>query len=177
MNIGALFKLILRLAHHLRVDDLAAYSSLTPFEAEYKRRAWWTICRYRSAYAEDFSHIDIPNKYAEVALPSNYNDSDLEPGMITCPTPREELSELSIVLMQLKVVKLLLRLEATKQPQNDGVQATKSGVQHLILATKTEVEQEILTKCDGSRPFDWLILLAGQVILVSSVRFLMRDCR
>lgn len=134
------------------------------------------MCRYKSAYAEDFGKCYEVDRNPSVPLPTNYNDSDLETTMTQFPVERTGISDMSIILIQLRIVELLGKLVGPKSqvPLPDGSFSNQCleeyciNEKHLVERTKSEIDCDILSRCHASRPFEWLILLIGKVIIVSS---------
>lgn len=95
--------------------------------------------------------------------------------MAVYPVPREGLSEISVLLLQFKVVQILSCLNSLPSQMTTMDNLSPDGMfnvpgtetRRYVEDIKTEIEQEILSKCDASRPFEWLILLIGRVVLVS----------
>lgn len=181
-TIPSVFALAVKFARRLGLDDSENYTTVTPFEAEMRRRAWWMICRHESAFAEESRkrRSSIMNE-TDVPFPMNYNDDDLDPDMIILPTPRIGLTEMSFPLMALEnnrmtakiALRLLLKKERIKDFTSSAQEMVRSSslreeTRDLYEGTKRKIEQEILQYCDYTRPFDWLLLLVGKIILVSS---------
>lgn len=180
-GIPSLFALAVKFARRLGLDNPDTYATVTPFEAEMRRRAWWMMCRNESAFAEEFRkrRSSIMNE-TDVPLPMNCNDDDLDHNMAALPTPRVGLTEMSFALMALEnhrmTARIALRLLSKKERATNFAlnaqemmrsRSLREETRDLWEGTKTKIEREILQYCDYTRPLDWLLLLIGKVILVS----------
>jgi hypothetical protein len=165
----------MQIASGLGLDRLATYGALSPFEAEMRRRLWWSICRHEAAYAEEINdRKSLVAQTTNIALPSNFNDNDLSPDMTSLPAPRIGLSDMSFALMMFEIVRLVGQIAyfIHEKAARVGCRAmagspsTREWSKGIVEEARMRIEQGTLNYCDVSRPFDWLILLVAKIILV-----------
>lgn len=159
-------------ARQLNLEKIPLYDFLPPFQAEYRRRAWWMICRHESAYAEELKTRKVSIMHtSDVALPLNVNDLDIYPEMTHPIVPRIGLTDVSHILMSFQAVKLVAGLAALvhfQRTEQQDIAVIRARTQAVVETARTEIEQGTLRHCDISRPFDWLILLCAKIMMVSS---------
>ncbi|KAM0327504.1 hypothetical protein ACHAQA_005792 [Verticillium albo-atrum] len=70
--------------------DGAHFAHLSPFEAEIRRRVWWSLLLLDIRAAEDQgTEFSIANGSFDTKMPLNLNDADLDPAMTALPVERE----------------------------------------------------------------------------------------
>lgn len=171
VGMWALFSLAVRNGQMmgLHVDPGDAY---LPYEAEARRRIWWTICSLESRCAEEgASRTTSLMESNFVRLPANLTDNDLRPESTEIPKPRDGLTSMSFSLVRWEVMRLSIRLWAMKKETDvDGAPLSKEEVRrrqaHEYRRIKAGIDSRYLQHCHQSRPYDWLILSLVEVMMV-----------
>ena len=159
------------MSSQLGVDDPAFYETLTPFDAEFCRRTWWTICRHENSQAEAALQGRQPMiVQTTIPQPGNYNDDDLTPSMEELPTPRRGITQMSYVLLNFRLVQIgTSLLGISRQRSQDYRREYSKAPDNAFTRCQENLNYEITRYCDPTRPLDRLILLTAKVTLVSRV--------
>jgi hypothetical protein len=99
--VWAMLGLALRLAVALGLhrDGSNFPESISPFDAEIRRRTWWNLCFADSMSGmEEVTELMITDKLFDTKLPTNVNDADLFPKMTSPPVPRDGPTDLTPLL-------------------------------------------------------------------------------
>lgn len=117
---------------------------------------------------------------SDVPLPSNLNDIDLTPSCTEIPAPRIGITEMSLPLLNFEIIRLVGKLSALSSegesslPAEGKPESLPQAVTRIVNESRLRVETNILSFCDHSRPFDWLILLFARTIM-TKVAIMMHD--
>ncbi|KAM0260144.1 hypothetical protein ACHAQJ_002909 [Trichoderma viride] len=80
--------------------DGAAFSNISYFEAEMRRRLWWHICCFDARVSQCYApETIISNNMMDTREPTNINDADLEVNMKTEPVARIGFTDVSFTLL------------------------------------------------------------------------------
>lgn len=87
-SLNASVGLAVRLAERMSLHDEATNAAHTPFEAERRRRLWWSLMLYnqRVCMMVDCRAAMLTPTWT-CKVPANVNDGDLRPAMTRAPTP------------------------------------------------------------------------------------------
>jgi hypothetical protein len=139
--------LAIRIARYMGLHrDGAASNFIPPFQVEMRRRLWWDICILDVRAADDQgTELAIPSGSFSTKMPSNLNDSDIWPGLEQSPSPRQEVTNVT-----------LLRhcAEVTRQAQElmlNGASATLEENNHRLQALEERFDREYFNLTDPSR--------------------------
>ncbi|KAI0387009.1 fungal-specific transcription factor domain-containing protein [Hypomontagnella monticulosa] len=93
--------LVIRMAQALGLHrDGSRFPNLTPFEIEMRRRLWWGVCMLDVRASEDQGmDLTIAHGSFDTKLPSNINDTDIDPETKEMPKPREGISDSTFFLV------------------------------------------------------------------------------
>lgn len=93
--------LVIRMAQALGLHrDGSRFPNLTPFEVEMRRRLWWGVCMLDVRASEDQGmDLTIAHGSFDTRLPSNINDTDIEPETKEMPKEREGISDSTFFLV------------------------------------------------------------------------------
>jgi hypothetical protein len=139
--------LAIRIARYMGLHrDGAASCFIPPFQTEMRRRLWWDICILDVRAADDQgTELAIPYGSFSTGMASNLNDSDIWPGMEHSPSPREEVTNVT-----------LLRhcAEVTRHAQElmmGGASATLEENNRRLQALEDRFDREYFNLTDPSR--------------------------
>ncbi|CAI6093183.1 unnamed protein product [Clonostachys chloroleuca] len=109
--------LCVRLAQGLGVHRDGETLGLPPFETEMRRRVWWQIIMLdlHASFSTGLAPSLLP-RYCDSKLPTNLNDSDMNPGATQYFTDRQGPTEMIVCLLTFRMGEFLLKtpgLEST----------------------------------------------------------------
>jgi len=82
----------MRIAQRIGIHDESMNTKQSPFEAEMRRRLWWSLIGFDSRMCEMADHkATILNPTWDCQLPLNVNDSDLRPAAKALPKVMKDL--------------------------------------------------------------------------------------
>lgn len=91
--------------------DGSAFSSLTPFEIEMRRRLFWALCVLDLRSAEDQgTELTIMDKTFDTQFPANINDYDISPDSTELPQSREGTTDMTFSLIRYEICSLARRI-------------------------------------------------------------------
>lgn len=138
-----------RIAQRMGLSTERTNASITPFEAEMRRRLWWQIILLESRVAELSGGSVCMLSYTwNTKLPANINDSDLFLDMRDPPVERPGLTEMIYVRLRCEICQFLQRSRDIT-----GSLAVEEGG---IDAFEQSLEREYFSYCDPSVSFHLL---------------------
>ncbi|KAH6951324.1 fungal-specific transcription factor domain-containing protein [Fusarium avenaceum] len=146
--------LAVRIAQGIGVH-LAPNSQESPFDLETRRRLW--LCLWmldlKTGLDLDTDWL-IADDYADVGLPLNINDSDLDPAYTEHPTSRTGMTDMAHMLVKYEIGLLLKKLthaRGQKGPRPSNVEE----MEELVTKHKEQIRERYLQHCadDG---LEWL---------------------
>ncbi|KAH9905489.1 fungal-specific transcription factor domain-containing protein [Xylariomycetidae sp. FL2044] len=117
--------LVIRMAQSLGMHrDGSHFRNLIPYEVEMRRRVWWALCLLDTRASEDQgTDFTIVDGSFDTRLPTNLDDADINPTVKVMPGPREGLTDMTISLVNTKIVDLSRQMMAPKV--RDGPRAVE----------------------------------------------------
>jgi hypothetical protein len=171
-----------RIAQSMGLDRDGVYLGLPPFETEIRRRVWWLLKTHDFVTAElcglaKFRDIDTGAESTN--WPTNVNDDQLYPGMLSFPAESNKLTDVVFLCQRYELSKFAAgRIARFRQQGKNSSQwdLCASGNDKLEADEAfKEVEEIIETKylryCDPSQPLHLLTMLVGRTAL-NIIRFL-----
>ncbi|KAH8900389.1 hypothetical protein GQ53DRAFT_801045 [Thozetella sp. PMI_491] len=87
--------------------DPSHFSHLTPYEAEMRRRAWWTLCTIDARASEDQgTDLTIVGGSFDTIFPLNINDADISPETTEMPAERQGTTDISLALVWFRICEI-----------------------------------------------------------------------
>jgi len=161
------------MAQLLKLGSDDSDSTFSPFETQFRRRIWWTLCWLEKRCAEDIAEpTSIMTWGSACSLPIKICDNDLcSRGSL--PVPRVGLADNTFCLMRFEVLKLFFKLHRMKpDPTIRDERQRQENLVHLkevlLNETKARLEEDVLQYCSDTRPFDWLVMHFVQAVMVST---------
>ncbi|KIH92786.1 hypothetical protein SPBR_02438 [Sporothrix brasiliensis 5110] len=149
--------------------------TLTPFEAEIRRRLWWHLLSRDGRASEDYGLDNMAtlgsgsNLLAEsdVQLPLNVDDADLVPDMETLPKEKAGWTAMTFSLIHIALYRTAQRLAAlaAAATTSDDEPSSEDTRDRIMADLRADVEQR-LGRCNP--------LLPQQQMTISCSRFLLR---
>jgi hypothetical protein len=148
------------------------HTGCSPYDVEIRRRCWWTLGKLSYHRVQKPSGISGEAILVmDVTLPLNVNDVDLSTVAGELPKAREGLTEMSLFLANLEVVRLAASLKllgSTSFPPEPHV-SFEMRRKTLVEESVRKIERDFLWHCDTSRPLDWFLMLTTKAMLVGRV--------
>lgn len=107
--------LAIRIAQSLGLHrDGSRLLGLSPFQAEIRRRLWWHLLCRDARSGEDYGIENTSGTLlvADVELPANVNDTDLDPDMEAPPRPRASWTPMTLSLANIDLGRTMQSLAA-----------------------------------------------------------------
>nr|POF04264.1 bikaverin cluster transcription factor bik5 [Quercus suber] len=170
-TVWSLLGITIRVAGTQGLARDGSFLSLSPFEAELRRRLWWAIVYMDARTAELVGQDgDLLVQKHDVKPPSNLNDSDLFPSMRRMPDSKYTLTEMLYVQFRATLATILRTLPggfgagATfKRLENPSIPLTEK--LDAISMLEQRLNDEILSGCDPGVPLQLFTLNAVQTLL------------
>ncbi|KZL80568.1 fungal specific transcription factor domain-containing protein [Colletotrichum incanum] len=163
--------LAIRIAQGLGIHRDGTNFDLPPFETEMRRRLWWAICTLDLRSAEELgSDLTIIDRSFDTELPSNINDSDIEPGMTEVPKSRRGKTDCAVSLVRYEICALSRRLH-TAGSAMAGVcprdaSSSLEDRERMLIEVYDRVEDKILQHCfTDDDPLFWMAAMIARVIM------------
>nr|XP_036574332.1 transcriptional regulatory protein C139.03-like protein 10 [Colletotrichum truncatum]KAF6780747.1 transcriptional regulatory protein C139.03-like protein 10 [Colletotrichum truncatum] len=163
--------LAIRIAQGLGIHRDGTHFNLPPFETEMRRRLWWSICTLDLRSAEELgSDLTIIDRSFDTELPSNINDSDIEPGMVEPPKPRQGRTDCAVSLVRYEICALSRRLHTVGSAMagvcpRDAASSLEER-ERMLIEVYDRVEEKFLQHCfTDDDPLFWMAAMIARVIM------------
>ena len=172
-DLWMLFSLSMRMAQLIGLD-MEPGPDISPFMAEMRRRAWWTICGLEARCGEEsLTKSSSVLQGRSVQLPANINDVDLIPAAKASPRSRAGITEMSFVLTRWEIVRLMFSLWCIYKERRDTTskadeQCIRSRQRQAYDECNARLQSKYLDECDSSRPLDSLLLGLTEVMMLKA---------
>ncbi|KAE9574851.1 Bikaverin cluster transcription factor bik5 [Colletotrichum fructicola] len=163
--------LAIRMAQGMGIHRDGTNFNLPPFETEMRRRLWWAICTLDLRSAEELgSDLTIIDRSFDTELPSNLNDSDIDPGMIDPPTPRQGRTDCAVSLVRYEICALSRRLHTVGSAMAGvcprDASSTLEQRESKLIEVYNRVEEKFLQHCfTDDDPLFWMAAMIARVIM------------
>lgn len=137
----------------LHRDGLAL--GLSPFETEMRRRLWWYMVTLDGRLTELIGAKSSLPPYMDTLLPSNINDSDLDPAMDAHPRGRQGATEMTFCLARYEIA-LFLREHDPRSPESRNMMASGGRDKPSVSDLERKLEERYLRFCDPVVPVQFL---------------------
>ncbi|KAG8668942.1 hypothetical protein FPOAC2_08247 [Fusarium poae] len=166
-----LTSLCVRMAQALGLYRDGQQLGLPPFEVEMRRRLWWAIVALDIRSAEEMgSDLIISDKTYDTQLPSNINDTDIDPSFTEIPTPRHGRTDSSICLTRYETTALtrgLFAAVARMQPVDPkNVEKSLEEREHMLVEVYERMEDKFLKHTiREDDPVFWVASLISRIMM------------
>ncbi|KAL8708984.1 MAG: hypothetical protein Q9220_006192 [cf. Caloplaca sp. 1 TL-2023] len=181
-TIWSLTGVAIRLAQCMGIERDGASLGLPPFETEMRRRIWWLIKTHEFRTAElcglaKFRELDLSNDSTK--FPTNVNDDQLYPGMLSPPVESNTLTDMAMLAMRYQLTGFAAsRVSQFRQQGKDPNQwelhasvKDKSVMDEAAKSLEEMLETKFLRYCDPTQPLHFLTMVLARHS-VNVVRFL-----
>ncbi|KAJ9145090.1 Fungal specific transcription factor domain-containing protein [Pleurostoma richardsiae] len=165
----ALVGLLVRIAVSVGLHrDGSNFPSMTPFEAEIRRRMWWQVC-FLDVFLGDLQGIEmsVVEDQFDTHLPANIEDEDMSPDMKEVPPPRSGVTSVTVTLVRSEVWRLSKTLKTTvsrlcSRPAEPGLGAEEAA--KIVSQYRERVFERHLGPC-GNPPHPLELFIRPSVTL------------
>lgn len=137
-------------------------------DIEMRRRLWWQICILDVRIAEDRgTDPSILDCSFNTKLPSNLNDSSLDPDMNTLPANRPGRTEMLFSLVRFEISYFVRKLLFSEKFSKDNSYRLLTSAQKSAAIDELghKLQKQYLAYCDRDIPFDFITTSAVRLIL------------
>jgi hypothetical protein len=144
---------------------------LSPFEVEMRRRLWWAIVALDIRSSEEMgSDLIISDKTYDTQLPSNINDTDIDPSFTEMPTPRQGRTDSSICLTRYETTALTRGLFAAvshmKPVDPKNVEKSLEERERMLVEVYERMEDKFLKNTiREDDPVFWVASLISRIMM------------
>lgn len=166
-----LTSLCVRMAQALGLYRDGQQLGLPPFEVEMRRRLWWAIVALDIRSAEEMgSDLIISDKTFDTQLPSNINDTDIDPSFTELPVPRQGRTDSSICLTRYETTALtrgLFAAVAQMQPVDPkDVEKSLEERERMLIEVYERFEDKFLkNSIREDDPVFWVASLISRILM------------
>ncbi|KAE8382742.1 fungal-specific transcription factor domain-containing protein [Aspergillus bertholletiae] len=162
--------LAVRLAQGMDLHRDGASLGLDPFQAEMRRRLWWTIHMLDVSSYEDHGTEPIINEdMFDARLPLNVNDDDIYPGMRELPAERTGGTEMTFGLMRFKAITILRQAScASGSPPQENKEASAKYYLSKVEEVRQHLKETYLQHCNLDIPIFWAGDIVSRLILAKA---------
>jgi hypothetical protein len=160
----------IRIAQSLGLHRDGSKFGLSPFDTEIRRRLWWQVCIVDVRASEDHgSDPSIMSSSYDTKLPTNCNDSDLDPSYKELPQPREGVSEMTFCLIRFEICSLarVISYAPPGQCPLDGMIPKPSSFEEkerMIKESGMRMENTYLRHCENAGPLYWVAAIVARLV-------------
>ncbi|KAH7355404.1 hypothetical protein BKA65DRAFT_549465 [Rhexocercosporidium sp. MPI-PUGE-AT-0058] len=134
---------------------------MPPFEAEMRRRLWWQLCILEFRDSErNGTDASIVQGSFDTKVPLNINDSDILPGAIELPQPRQGLTEMTVSLLVCDVFSTLLAVQFSRPRLGPYVSPSPAmtipEMERIIQDFQEMLPEKYLKYCTDDSPIAWV---------------------
>ncbi|KAI8686620.1 Zn(2)-C6 fungal-type domain-containing protein [Fusarium sp. Ph1] len=166
-----LTSLCVRMAQALGLHRDGQQLGLPPFEVEMRRRLWWAVVAIDLRSAEEMgSDLIVNDENFDTQLPTNINDTDIDPSFTEMPTPRQGRTDTAICLVRYEIIALSRRLFTAMtqmrpvDPKN--VEKSLEDRERMLVEVYDRMEDKFLKHVVMDEdPVFWMASLISRVIM------------
>ncbi|KAK6530437.1 hypothetical protein TWF694_003789 [Orbilia ellipsospora] len=162
-------------------QQLVDSKNLSIFETQIVRRLWWTIRRLEFRTACKESSKEPPPTvidWAEVPMPLNLNDVDLDPLAKIEPRPRVGFTDMAFCLLSFELKQLVNAVVKVRLDDSGSDEKSERIIVlerlRLIEDCERKIKDQFLRYCDDSRPLDYMSRRICTIML-SKLKLLTRN--
>lgn len=163
----------MRIAHRIGIHSEWAGAECTPFEAELRRRLWWSYKLFDTRIGElaDYKNVALASSW-DCKIPLNVNDSELRPEMKQQPPVQTILTEAIFVVVRSELREYVRR---TKFHSDFHTPALGTAPKHRrprpvpkdseLDALETMIKDRYLKSCNPENPLHFMTIWTTRAYL------------
>ncbi|KAI9720555.1 MAG: hypothetical protein M1828_005639 [Chrysothrix sp. TS-e1954] len=162
-SLSSMFGVAIRIAERMGIQNESTYSKLTTFEAEMRRRLWWSLTFFNNRICE---LADSPTAMLSPAWdcskPLNVNDFELRRDMKQPPTAQEHPTEAVFAVVRSELADLVrhsdFHLSFTNPYMKTVAENSPRGllVGSDLVAVEEFIENQYLRECNLDNPIQFM---------------------
>ncbi|KAI2616771.1 hypothetical protein GGR54DRAFT_221137 [Hypoxylon sp. NC1633] len=151
-----------RIARRMGLHSEAISTRCTPFEAEMRRRLWWSfiLYDYRIGEMADYKSATLSPAW-DCKIPLNVNDSDLRPDMKEAPVARENSTDMIYAVARAELGNFVRHSKSHLDFANPALQPVAQEVRDVseigeLTKVEKTIEEKYLKFCDPGVPIHYI---------------------
>ncbi|KAL7629529.1 hypothetical protein AAE478_001050 [Parahypoxylon ruwenzoriense] len=158
--LGVAFRIAQRLGIH---NESIPAKCTTPFEAEMRRRLWWSLVLFDTRISELAGHKSVSlDPTWNCKMPLNVNDSDLQPDMKHMPEARSYSTDAIYAIVRAELGEFLRRSDFHLDFTNPALKPIARDVQNRdtgdLDTLEKKIEEKYLKFCDPEIPLHFMTI-------------------
>lgn len=153
--------MVIRIAQCMGIHRESSLARCTPFEAEMRRRLWWSLVLYDARRGEmaDYKDSSLAPTW-DCRVPLNVNDSDLRPEMKELPTNKTQPTDSFFAVLRSKLADFVRHTPAHLEFTNPALKPVAREVPEggAVAALERRIESEDLAGCDEENPVHFMAM-------------------
>lgn len=160
-SLSSMLSIAIRIAQRIGIDDESRIRCHTAFEAEMRRRLWWSLVLFDSRIAElaEFKPASLIPTW-NCRTPSNLNDSDLRVEMKELP-PQGQSTEAIFVAVRGQLGDFLRHAPFHLDFTNPALKPIAKDKTDLVIMEK-KIEEDFLGFCDDGNALQFMTTWAAR---------------
>lgn len=163
-----MFGMAMRIAQCMGIHRESSLARCTPFEAEMRRRLWWSLMLYDTRRGEmaDFKDSALAPTW-DCRVPLNVNDSDLRPEMKDPPTNKTQPTDACFAVVRSKLADFIRHTPAHLEFTNPALKPIARELPEggSVAGLERRVEAEDLVGCDEENPVHFMTIWHARAYL------------
>ena len=156
----------IRIAERMKIHSESALAKCTVFEAELRRRLWWSLVLFDARVSEISDHkCTVLNPTWDCRIPLNVNDSNLRPEMKEPPAVQEKSTDSLFIIVRCELGEFIRHAAFHLDFTTPALKLIINNIQHdtVTEATKLDtlekmIEGKYLNSCDPENPVHFLTI-------------------
>ncbi|KAL8671005.1 MAG: hypothetical protein Q9168_004476 [Polycauliona sp. 1 TL-2023] len=161
-SLSPMLGIAMRIAQRMRIDSESGLTDCNLFEAEIRRRLWWSLVFFDKRMSElGNSHISTLDPTWDCKIPLNVGDTDLWPEMTSLPVSRREPTEAVFAVVRSVLGDYLRQTSIHLNFSTPAlIPLAKYGRLNIDQLTKLEqsIENNYLGNCDDDNPLHFMTI-------------------
>ncbi|KAF8847265.1 hypothetical protein BDZ45DRAFT_637229 [Acephala macrosclerotiorum] len=165
-SLSSMLGVAIRIAQRMGIDSESALAKCSPFDAELRRRLWWSLVLFDARISEMAGH-----KTAALAptwdcrIPLNIDDSDLRSELKEAPLAQGKLTDALFAVVRSKIGNFvrhtMFHLDFTNPALKPVLKSAQLGLSSEVadlVALERVIEDKYLKLCDSENPVHFMTI-------------------
>ncbi|KAI1371247.1 hypothetical protein F4677DRAFT_464488 [Hypoxylon crocopeplum] len=166
ISLSGLLGVAFRIARRLGIHSESAHAKYTPFEAEMRRRLWWSFITFDARICEMADHKSVSlDPTWDCKIPLNVNDSDLRPEMKQAPPAQGYCTDSIFAVVRSELGEFTRHSKFHLDFTNPALKPLARDIQHgttsevsAVAVLEKMIEDKYLKFCDSGIPLHYMTL-------------------
>ncbi|TVY15781.1 Aurofusarin cluster transcription factor aurR2 [Lachnellula arida] len=161
-SLSAMLGVAIRIAQRMGIHSESALAKCTVFEAELRRRLWWSLMLFDSRISEMADHKTATlNPTWDCRIPLNVNDSDIRPELKESPLVQGNATDAIFAVVRGEIAEFVrhsaFNLNFTNPALKRVVKTGQHDLAKLAILEKM-IEDKYLRYCDPDNPLHFMTI-------------------